>query len=72
MAETNGLKYVTYKQFIAWMLSSMGVGATLFAIVLNMHSGQPHEDAAHLRDIQRIEQAIDRMEDKLDRIIERN
>jgi len=66
----NGEKYVTYKQFIITLVTLIGVLFGGMWSLIQFHQNQPHADAVHQREYERLEQRIVRIEQKLDRLID--
>ena len=68
-------KYVTWKQLISTVLVALSLGMGLAGWAWSVHVAQPHSDALsqdeYSRDSQQIEARLQRMENKIDVLLQR-
>jgi hypothetical protein len=64
--------YVTLKTLLTILGLVTGALTTSGGAALYYHTQQPHTGAAHLRDIERIERSLQRLEDKIDDLVRRH
>ena len=61
-----GGSFIRWRELVPVLISMVVVGGALFAFVLKLHANSPHEDAASISEIQKIDNRIDRIEKRSD------
>jgi len=62
----SGEQYVSWKALLLAAITVTGIISGIFFTILNIHASQPHTSGVSLREFQRLENSISRLEKKID------
>lgn len=65
MSDSNRSGFVTWRAFLLLLGVSISTPIVVDWTLLQHHASQPHSNAASIRDMDRIDRVLDRIEDKI-------